>query len=87
MFDYTDLRAKIKEVYGTEQNFAKALEIGRVALSQKLNNDSDFTRKQMLKAAELLGFGVDEIPHYFFTERYRNMNLIPQIDPESVIGI
>jgi transcriptional regulator with XRE-family HTH domain len=84
-FDYSELRNRIKAVFGTEQEFAKALGIGRVALSQKLNNTSDFTCKQMLKAAELLGFGVEEIPFYFFTEKFRNMNLIPHLSPDKMI--
>ena len=68
-FDYAKLRGKIRERFDTERNFAAAMGIGRVAMSQKLNNESDFTRKQMLKAAELLGIKPEEFVAYFFTEK------------------
>lgn len=65
-FDYSRLRGKIKEVFGTEENFAKALGIGRVSLSQRLNNILEFSQREMLKSCELLGLGYDEISDYFF---------------------
>lgn len=70
-FNYSSLRQKIREKYRTEQDFAVALGIGRVSLSQKLNNSSDFTCSQMLKAAKLLEIESAEIPSYFFTEEVR----------------
>ena len=66
-FDYSKLRGRIREKYGTEQKFAVAMGIGRVSLSSKLNNESDFTRKQMLRAAEVLDLDATQIPEYFFT--------------------
>lgn len=74
-FDYSKLREKIKKIYGTEQAFAAALGIGRVSLSKKLNNESDFTRIQMFKAAELLGFKRGEISDYFFKEKVQKNEL------------
>ena len=66
-FDYSKLRGRIREKYGTEQKFAVTMGIGRVSLSSKLNNESDFTRKQMLRAAEVLDLDATQIPEYFFT--------------------
>lgn len=66
-FDYSKLRGRIREKYGTEQKFAAAMGIGRVTLSSKLNNESDFTRKQILRAAAALDLDVTQIPEYFFT--------------------
>ena len=71
-FDYRKLRGRIREKYGTEQKFAAAMGMGRVTLSAKLNNDGDFTRNQMLKAAQLLELDASQIPEYFFTERVQN---------------
>lgn len=65
-FDHSKLRGRIREKYGTEQKFAAAMGMGRVSLSIKLNNEGDFTRKQMLKAAELLELEASQIPEYFF---------------------
>ncbi len=68
-FEYGKLRGKIRECYKTEQEFAVALGIGRASLSAKLNNSSDFTRAQMLRAAKLLGISSAAIPDYFFVEK------------------
>ena len=46
-FDYSKLRGKIKEVFGTQDKFAKALGISGATLSLKLNNISEFTQQEM----------------------------------------
>ena len=66
-FEYRKLRERIKEVYKTEQNFAKALSIGRVSLSKRLNNELDFSRMEILRACELLGIEPSEASRYFFS--------------------
>lgn len=66
-FDYNKLRGRIKEVFGTQDKFAKALGIGRVSLSQRLNNYLDFSQSEIDKACELLKLSKEEIPKYFFT--------------------
>lgn len=66
-FDYKKLRGKIKEVYNTQDEFAKALGIGRVSLSQRLNNNLNFSQEEIRKTAELLGIKSEDIPIYFFT--------------------
>lgn len=67
-FDYNKLRGKIKEVYGTQSNFAKALGIGNVSLSQRLNNTLGFTQAEIDKSCAVLEFEKEEIPIYFFTK-------------------
>lgn len=66
-FDYSKLRGKIKEVYGTQDNFAMKIGIGRVSLSQRLNNLLDFSQEEIIKSCEILGIKKEEIPTYFFT--------------------
>ena len=41
VFDYSKLRGKIKEVFGTQAKFAKAMGMSTVTLSAKLNG-TDF---------------------------------------------
>jgi transcriptional regulator with XRE-family HTH domain len=65
--DYSALRGLIRTHYPTNAAFAKALGISECALSQKLNNRTEWTRREMAKAAELLQFSVAAIPIYFFT--------------------
>ena len=66
-FDYSKLRGRIKEIFGTQDNFADALNIGRVSLSQRLTGKLEFTQEEMMKSCELLKFDSSEIPSYFFT--------------------
>ena len=71
MFDYSKLRGKIKEVYGTEGNFAKSMIMSSTTLSQKLNNAVPFTQPEINRACELLGIPIEFIPVYFFTEKVK----------------
>lgn len=66
-FDYRKLRGKIREVYGTQDKFAKDLAIGRVSLSQRLNNILEFSQKEILTACELLEIPIEQCYVYFFT--------------------
>lgn len=68
-FDYCHLRGKIREVYGTEAAFAKALGMGRVSLSQRLNNNLEFSANEIRESCALLGITSAEIPKYFFAEK------------------
>ena len=68
-FDYSRLRGKIREVFDTEAAFAKAMEMGRVSLSQRLNNVLEFSSSEILKSCSLLGISSVEIPQYFFAEK------------------
>ena len=66
-FDYRKLRGKIREVYDTQDKFAEKLGIGRVSLSQRLNNILDFSQKDILSSCKLLGIPIEECYQYFFT--------------------
>ncbi len=66
-YDYRKLRGKIKEICGTQDAFSEKLGIGRVSLSQRLNNQLEFSQDEMLKSCDILGICREEIPVYFFT--------------------
>lgn len=74
-FDYSKLRGRIKELYKTQDSFAEALGIGRVSLSQRLNNSIDFKNKEISKACLLLEIPIDLIPAYFFTPEVQKSEL------------
>ena len=69
IFNYDKLRQKIKERLGTQDRFAKEIGLGRVSVSQSLNNQREFSAGEMFKSAQVLGFSIAEIPAYFFTEK------------------
>ena len=76
-FDYSRLRGKIREVFGTETAFSKSLGIGRVSLSQRLNNMTEFSRSEMLKSCDLLSIPYSEIPIYFFAAK------VQKVEPDN----
>ena len=65
-WDYSKLRGKIREVCGTQDIFANKLGIGRVSLSQRLNNQLEFSQEEIFKGCDILGIDESEIPSYFF---------------------
>ena len=66
-FNYSKLRGKIREKFGTQEKFAKELGISSVSLSAKLNNRVEFTQLEIDKICELLEIPKEQIPEYFFT--------------------
>lgn len=68
-FSYDKLKGKIKEVFGTQENFAIALGIARTSLYSKLNNNTEFTQSEMLRSLELLHLEKGDIDLYFFTPK------------------
>ena len=60
------LRGKIREICDTEKDFAKMLNISSITISSKLNNKSDWSRKEIEKAIAVLSIKREEIPKYFF---------------------
>lgn len=65
---YAKLRGRIREVYGTQEAFAKVLGISATSLSSKLNNKTDFTASEILKACEVLNVPVTQAPTYFLSQ-------------------
>lgn len=78
LFDYSKLEGRIRQYYQTDEKFALAIGMGRGSLSAKLNNKSDFTRKQMLRAAELLEIEPVDIPLYFFQKKVQKNELLSE---------
>ena len=68
-FDYSALRGKIVEKFGSQKDFAAALGLSERSLSMKLNNKVYFTQDEMSKTAQLLGVKVGKLKEYFFTPK------------------
>ena len=69
VFDFSRLRGRIVEKYGTCDNFAAAAGHSKVWLSSRLNNTVQWRAAEMRAAAELLGIPFEEIPAYFLTPK------------------
>ncbi|MBQ3264695.1 MAG: DUF739 family protein [Ruminococcus sp.] len=65
-FNYSKLRGRIREKCGSDSNFAKKLGCNHGTLSYKLNNISEFSQSEILKAIRILDIKESEISDYFF---------------------
>ena len=67
-YDYRKLRGKIREVVGTEGEFAKMINRSQNYLTNVFNGKSYFSQKDIDVSAELLGIEPVEIGPYFFAK-------------------
>lgn len=67
--NYSKLRGKIREVFTTNENFAKAMGMDLSSLSAKLNNKSPWKREEIEKACLLLHIPIEEVHLYFFSRK------------------
>lgn len=65
--NYAKLRGRIREKFGSQDNFAAAMNMDRSTLSLKLNGKSDWTRLEIEKSCMLLHVPLAEAHAYFFT--------------------
>lgn len=68
-FNYSKLRGRIRERFVTEEEFAKAIGIGRTSLSHRLNGKLEFSQKEINQSIKVLGLTEEDIPAYFFTPK------------------
>lgn len=66
VFDRNKLKGKIKEIFSTQQKFAKAVGMSEASVSARLNNETELSNKEIRIWAEKLNIS-DEILEYFFT--------------------
>ena len=67
-WNYAKLRGRIKEIFGTQEAFAKAIGISSVSLSQRLNNVLEFTQEEIFNSCEVLKIPLTDMMSYFFTK-------------------
>ena len=69
MYDFKMLKLKIKEVFDTQEAFARAMNMSYSALNLRLNNKVQWKPVEIEKACILLGIPLAKIPVYFFTQK------------------
>ena len=74
-FDYSALSGKIVEKFGTQYNFANAMQLSERSLSLKLNNKVPWKDREIFKASELLDIENNDISKYFFNAKVHNREL------------
>lgn len=65
-FNYSKLKGRIVEKYGTQGKFADALGVHQLTVSRKLNGENSFSRNDILTWAEMLSIDRKDIVSYFF---------------------
>ena len=72
---YSRLRGKIREVFGTQGEFADAMDMNASTLSKKLNDRNDWSRDEMRLACMLLEIPLADMHLYFFTPKIEETQL------------
>lgn len=67
VFDYSKLRGKIREKFGTQEKFANCIEMSDQLVSGRLNNQSSWKQSEILRACNALGIPKQNIPDFFYT--------------------
>lgn len=67
-FDYSKLRGRIIEKFGSVAKFAKAFGSTETTVGRKLSSKSYWGQDEIMTACELLGIMTDDIIQYFFYE-------------------
>lgn len=65
--DFSKLRGRIVEKYGTMAKFSTAIDFGRPKLSEKMNSKRYFNTNDILLLCDRLDIPKEEIGDYFFT--------------------
>jgi len=68
-FNYSKLRGRIREVFGTQDRFAEAMGRSDTSISKKLNNKSEWTQQEINRAVEVLGIDDVDVAAYFFAQK------------------
>lgn len=69
-FDYSRLRGRIIEKYGTCSSFALAMGFTRGALSSRLKSLTGWKDYEIYKACDLLDIAQSDMPLYFFVREF-----------------
>ena len=68
-FDYSKLSGRIKEKFGSQKAFAKALGVTDTTLSNKITGVFYFTQAEIKKSCQLLEVEPGKVTDYFCTEK------------------
>ena len=74
-FNYAKLKGRIKEKYGNQEVFAKAIGLTPTTFSFKINGKAKWKQDEIVKEAKLLEISQDEIVEYFFNYKVQELEL------------
>ena len=68
-FDYSKLNGRIREIVGTQKNFAKSMGLSTATISAKLTNKTYFDQAEIQRAIDILDIERGSVSAYFFTQK------------------
>jgi hypothetical protein len=83
LFDYAKLRGKIREICETQEVFSNLMGMSKATFSAKINNKSEFTQPEIVRAIGILHLRTDEISSYFFTPVVQKSEPIKTFETEK----
>lgn len=69
MFDFSRLKGRITEKYGTQQRFAEALGATPTTVGYKLDGKRTWNQDEIISSCDLLEISYNDIPDYFFVKK------------------
>lgn len=67
VFNYSKLKGRIVEIYGSQGNFAEKYGISKQMMTYKMRGQRGITTKDIIKMSEMLRIPKEQIGEYFFT--------------------
>lgn len=67
-FNYSKLRGRIIEMYGSQKKLAEQMGTTNETLSRKMQGKAYFRQNEIYKMAKLLDIKTEQIDSYFFCE-------------------
>ena len=75
-YDYSKLRGKIVEKFGTQSKFSQAIGLSERSLSLKITSKVPFRQVEISRCCKLLDIPETEIAEYFFTPKVQSFEQI-----------
>lgn len=73
VFDYSKLRGRIVEKYGSIEAFASETSISNMSVSKKLNNKVAISRDDMIEWSGLLDIPLEEYGAFYFVQKLNDV--------------
>ena len=68
-YDYSKLKGRIREYFGTQDSFAESLDLSTTSMTSKLSGKVRFTQDEIYYAIQRLNIKPEELMDIFFKER------------------
>lgn len=75
VYDFSKLIGRIRDKFGKQEAFARALGTSERSLSLKLNGERYFKPDEISRSIDLLDLSLVDIPEYFFTVKVQDSKL------------